>query len=159
MDNDTRMSEFIERAEGLLAQMEASNQKNLVTHEMHEAQLKLYREMVTDSLSLAERRWNGVRNVLVSIGLLFLASAFGGGMAVSQMPTHEDIQNLDYANKGEILRAFGVVTYDFYDTLEHSGVLTSEEAEAYDSKVKSEIVKEILPDYVTRGAKTINVTK
>lgn len=154
MDNTQKMGGFIDEATGLLEEMKASHQRNLVTHEMHEAQLVLYRQMVTDSIDLAERRWNGMRAfILVIVGSLILAG-MTGGVQISKRPTAESISD-EYATKGEMLRSFGSVTNDMFHLFESEGLLTKEEVEDAIKNARTGVLREIDADYVTRSIKTV----
>lgn len=154
MTNKDKMGEFIDEASVLLDEMKACHQRNLVTHEMHEAQLKMYRQMVTDSIDLAERRWSGMRQfVLVIVGALIL-SGLTGGVQISKRPTAEAISD-EYTTKGEMLRSFGSVTNDVFHLFESEGLLTKEEVDEAIKNARTGVLREIDADYVTRSIKTV----
>ena len=154
-DNEIRMSEFIEKAEGLLTEMNASHQRNLVTHEMHEEQLKMYRSMVTDSINLNERRWNSMRQVLVAVAFFLVSSMFTGGIAIEKRATKDDVKKtLEGYTKSEYMyRGFCVITDEVYESFEEEGVMTHIESEEEKSKTRAKILKEVDPEYRTRSVK------
>jgi hypothetical protein len=157
MSNAGKMSDFITKAEGLLQKMDESHRRNLVTHELHEAQLKMYRDMVNDSINLAERRWNNMRQfILVVVGALLL-SGLGGGVAISERPTQKELnkQLEEYTEKDETLRGFGSFSDDVYYNFEEYGIMTHEEADEAQKETEYNLFKEIDPNYKTRSAKKI----
>lgn len=155
------MSEFINKIEGLLAELDVKHQRDLVTQEMHEAQLKLYkeqsqldREIVNDSIHLTERRWSGMRLFITSIVLFVLASGVGGGVAINDRPTKKDIEET-YPTTEELFRGFGGLTDELYNDLEEYGVMSHEESEKEQLEAERKIHGEIDPHYKLRTIKKV----
>ena len=152
MGDTERMSEFIDRAEGLLNKMEESNRMSRETHKLHEIQLVVYRDMVNESINLAERRWNSLRQVLVAIGLIIITSGTTGVVSLNDRPTKEDVAN-EYSTKDDVARSIGVVVDDVYDEFEGIDVFTHEESEEEASKVKIKMAREL--GFTSRSPKEI----
>ncbi|MCK5139115.1 MAG: hypothetical protein KAQ85_04665, partial [Thermodesulfovibrionia bacterium] len=134
MNNAGRMSDFIEKAEGLLANMESKYQRDLITQEKHEALLTLYgeqskmdREIVNDSIHLTERRWSSMRLFITSIVGFVLIAGLSGGVAINNRPT-KDYVDENYPTTEELFRGFAGMTDGLYEDLEEYGVMTEEEA-------------------------------
>ena len=166
MDNNKEMSEYIEKFEELYKKMEASNIRSIATHEMHEEQLKLYRNLVVDNIELNDKRWNdnvgisdkrwsGMRQSFIAITCVILLSALGGGVAIDRSVTEkeleEEFKQKGYTTKDETLRGFGSVTNDFYEYFELKGEMTHEEAEEAKGESRKNILREIMPDYKSRS--------
>ena len=155
--DDNKMSEFISKATGLLEQMETSQKKQTDTFEFHEKQLELYKGLVNDSINLAERRWNNLRQTVIAIVGFVLVSLFSGGVAIDRRPTQDKIdkQLEEYTEKDEILGAFGSFSDDVFNVFEESEVLTNEERKEKQDYTERGVFFEIDPTYRTRNPKKI----
>ena len=154
MNNAGRMSDFIEKAEGLLDRMEVKHQNDLIIQKTHETQLKMYRKMVTDSIDLTERRWSGMRLFITSIVGFVLIAGLSGGVAINNRPT-KDYVDENYPTTEELFRGFAGMTDGLYEDLEEYGVMTEEEAEVEQLEVEKQIHSEIDPHYRLRSIKKI----
>lgn len=155
--DESRMSEFISKATGLLEKMEASQKKQTDTFEFHKEQLKLYKGLVNDSINLAERRWNNLRQTVIAIVGFVLVSLFSGGVAIDRRPTKEEVnkQLNEYVEKDEALGAFGSFSDDMFNIFEESNVLTHDERREIQKDAERRVFLEIDPTYRTRNAKKI----
>jgi len=163
MNNDRQMSEFLKRGNELLAKIDAKHERDIITQEMHEAQLNMYKELfrrdreaISDSIALAERRWNGMRNFVVAIVCVVLSGGWIAGDAIHDRPTNDDIVDIlskrDCASKSDVARSIEVVVDDVIDIIEMETDLTHEDArkEKIDTKLRAS--KEIT-GYKSRSVK------
>jgi len=154
MGNLENMEEGLIKMEAILHRMETER-------EMSAKQLQMYRETLDDKIGhydkrieSSDRKWTQLRNVVLSlVGGLFL-SILGGGAIVDRKASKDYVQdaldNADITTKEEVLRGFGSVISDTYDSFETMDQMTHEEAEAAKGAANRNIVKEILPSYRTR---------
>ena len=153
MNTSTEMSEFIEESRELLNKMSKFHEKNELNNEFNQQQLNSYKEMVSDSIDLAERRWNNMRQLVFAIVAIFLATGFTGGVSLSKRPTTQEVRD-KYATKEEMLRSFGVATENVYEVFEDTGVLTTDQACEQAKEARMDILQEIDP-YISRSLKEI----
>jgi len=157
MDSNKEMSEFVSEAREVLNKIEAH-------HEIHEQQLKAYKEMMDISLLVNkeridqfEKRWANIRSVIIVIVGIFLLSFVSDKIELRNRPTNEDIGIIideikeDYVTKDNILRGFGVIIEDRYDIMERLGTITHDESKTLKSEVKKDVQTEVDPKTVSRS--------
>lgn len=150
MDKGSEMSDFLADARMLLAEMKT-------TMEVIKEQNKSYREGIEKDISFqmerikaVESRWAVLRGVVISVLILVIGAIVSGGVVIEHYPTEEEVKS-EYVTKDQIFRAFGRTIEDRYDVLKDKDILTNEEAKEGESSVKSEVIKEIDPNYRTRS--------
>lgn len=153
MSNDEAMSDFLREARTILDKIESHQ-------EIHAQQLTMYEKMIQNSITLHkermdsfEKRWAGTRNVLIVIVSIFMLSFISDKIALNNRPTEEEIDTKlqEYVPMDEVLRGFGVVVDDTYETMEWMGDLTHDEAKELSDQTKKSVLKEVDPNYVERS--------
>ena len=151
MDNKTAMSEFLEEARSTLFEIKQFQ-------ELHNQHLQMYKDLTDKRMEIAEKaadmRWINIRNMLIGLIGVFLLSFISDKIALMDRPTNEEIKQ-EYTNTERLLRGFGCVVDDNYDTMELKGDLTHEEANRLRIEAKKNILREIDPDYRERSPEEI----
>ena len=147
----TKMADIVSRAESMLANMEAQGQLYDKRLEMFDRHLQMYKETLdkmmqeqNERIKSAEKRWDNLRNVVVTVVVLVLAYVVTGSTMMVERPTTDEIKS-EYFNKDEVLRGMGIIIEDTYE------YVTDSVPEDDIIKAKQSVLKEIMPDYITRG--------
>lgn len=147
---DTKMSDFLNKAEGFLIKIQSQ-------HENHEKQLEMYKEIIDRQMEMNEKRMDlndkryaTIRGTTITIAIALLTFVLTSSTMLSTRPTDEELRE-DYFNKQEIMGGMTVIVDGVYETLKDSGI----KVEGEDKELKRELVDEMIPEYLSRSVKPI----
>lgn len=153
------MSEFLTEANSILQHMKTQSEKMEVLNEVNERQFKMYRETIDKTVDLLDdrmcandKRWTGLRNIVVTIVVFVLGAMFTGGSVISSKVSQQELDDKDYANKSEVVRGDISVIESVHGVIEMELDIPHEEVRKYKEEAKIDAYKSVT-GYKSRSTK------
>jgi hypothetical protein len=170
MTRQERMSDNLEKIEGVLTRMEQEREFAHKEREFQKEQLEMYRETIDKNIEFQnkeieafrerqdkeERKTSSLRNQLRwMIGVVFIV-VISGTISIATKPSTQVVQKMisdeDCASRSSVVRAIDVTTDEIYDTFERETEMTHSEAVSEKSIINARVGREI-GDYKSRSIK------